>query len=57
MDAPDQRERLIEAQNQLLNLFVQHDEAVKANDPRRRNALELQIESALARRDRLRRSE
>ncbi len=55
MGTPGEREHLIEAQDQLLHLFIQYDEAIKAKDPRRKSALELQIAAAKARRDKIRR--
>jgi hypothetical protein len=53
----DDRNHLIDVQDHLLHLLVQYDEAVKAENPRRRSALELQIEAAKARRNKLRGSE
>ncbi len=49
------RGRLIAAQDDLIDLFIQHDEASRAGDLQRVNQLNLQIKRARLHRDDLRR--
>jgi hypothetical protein len=53
MRSPDDRARLTEAQELLLDLLVQQDEASQLKDWPRVSALEKQIDAARARRDAL----
>jgi hypothetical protein len=55
MADPSDRERLIQAQDRLFDLLVQHDEARHANDALRVTALKRQIDAAKTRHDELRR--
>lgn len=56
MAMPYDPERLIEAQDRLIDLFVQQDEARKAEDLPRMVALESEIDGATLHRNSLRRS-
>lgn len=53
-DPPGDRNRLMEAQDHLIELFIQHDEASRAGDQRRLNELNRQIDRARLQRDDLR---
>jgi hypothetical protein len=48
MAAPYKRTKLTEAQDRLINLLVQHDEASRAEDWRRLKTLNRQIDAARA---------
>jgi hypothetical protein len=50
----DRAARLVEAQNQLSTLLVEHDEASRAGDWQRVATLRLEIDTARTRRDQLR---
>lgn len=54
MVAPYDRTKLTEAQDRLINLLVQHDEASRAEDWRRLKALDRQIDTARAHHNALR---
>lgn len=54
-DPPGDRKSLVEAQDHLIDLFIQHDEASRAGDRQRLNELNLQIDRARLQRDDLRR--
>jgi uncharacterized protein (DUF2236 family) len=45
---PQQRERLVEMQDRLIDLFVQHDEAKNAQDWERVRALQTEIDTLRA---------
>jgi hypothetical protein len=51
-----EREALIEAQDRLIDLFVQHDEASRTEDSRRVQTLKAAIDDAIRRRDQIRNS-
>jgi hypothetical protein len=54
MFTSEQSEFLIETQDRLIDLFVQHDEARRAEDWGRVEALKIEIADAMARRDEIR---
>jgi hypothetical protein len=51
----EERALFVEIQDLLLDLFVQHDEASRAEDWSRVRALETEIDDAMVRRDEIRR--